>query len=214
MKRKSFEDLLQDNTFRVSVFGSARIKKKDNEYKQVFKLAEMLGEQGIDIVTGGGPGVMAAGSLGHRKGSIKTGAKSIGLSILLPHEQKTNEGVQVEKKFKRFSRRLDNFMLLSNAVVVAPGGLGTMLELFYAWQLVQVEHVCDIPIILLTKHWDGLVDWLERVPLKKKYFDKKDMRMVFVAKNYEEAMEIIEKKYEAYKKGDKNFCLNYRKYKI
>ncbi|MCA9485387.1 MAG: LOG family protein [Nanoarchaeota archaeon] len=212
-KRVGLDDILTEEGFRVSIFGSARIKKRDKEYKEVFELARMLGEKGIDVVTGGGPGIMAAGSLGHRKGSIKTKAKSIGLSILLPHEQKTNKGVQYEKKFERFSRRLDNFMLLSNAVVVAPGGLGTMLELFYAWQLAQVEKICDTLIILLGNHWQGLVKWLEQVPLKKKYFLKKDMNLVFVAKDYKEAIKIIDMAHKAYKNRDKNFCFNYKKYK-
>ena len=105
-------------------------------------------------------------------------------------------------------------MLLSNAVVVAPGGLGTMLELFYTWQLVQVHHVCNIPIILLGDSWIGLLKWIKNKPLEKGYLDKKDYKLVFHVKNEKQAIKIIRDAYRDFKKGDKNFCLNYEKYKI
>ena len=63
-------------------------------------------------------------------------------------------------------------MLFSNAVVVAPGGVGTLLELLYTWQLVQVKHIRHIPIILLGEMWPDFIKWLEREPLKRKYFEK------------------------------------------
>lgn len=200
--------------FHVTIFGSSRIKRNDKHYKEVYRLAKMIGENGVDVVTGGGPGIMEAANIGHRVGAKKNGSHSIGLGIVLPHEQDFNKGVGLYSKFDRFSSRLDNFMLLSNAVVIAPGGIGTMLEFFYTWQLVQVKHICDIPIILLGDTWKDLVRWLEKEPLKKGFFDKKDMNLIFHAKNAEEAMDIIHEANETFKKGDKNFCLNYKKYKL
>ena len=214
MKRSDFEKEVSKNEFRVSIFGSSRIKKNDKDYKKIYDLAKRLGEKGIDVITGGGPGIMKAASTGHKVGSKKTGAHSIGLAIKLPHEQKTNKGVEIEKKFARFSNRLDNFMLLSNAVIVAPGGVGTVLELFYTWQLMQVKQICNIPIILLGNEWPGLIEWLEKVLLKRKYFDKKDMQLLFLAKTPKEAMKMIDTAYSEYKKGGKNICLNYNKYKL
>tara|TARA_Y100000310_G_C20634130_1_gene790276 strand:- start:1525 stop:1845 length:321 start_codon:yes stop_codon:yes gene_type:complete len=105
-------------------------------------------------------------------------------------------------------------MLLSNAVVVAPGGVGTLLEFIYTWQLVQVEHVCNIPIILLGKQWKDLVKWLEKWPLKSRYFDKKDLNLLFLADDYKEAVKVIDKAHGEFKKGNKDFCMNYKKYKI
>lgn len=215
-KRERFDKLIKEKHFHVTIFGSARIKKGDPRYKQIFTLSKMIGENGIDIVTGGGPGIMAAASLGHKEGSKKARIKSqsIGLGIKLPHEQGFNKGVTASKVFDRFSNRLDSFMLLSNVVVVAPGGVGTMLEFFYTWQLMQVKHTCNIPIILFGDMWEGLLKWLKKHPLEKKFFDSEDMKLLFHAKTSKEALEIINESYEAYRKGDENFCLNYKKYKF
>lgn len=210
--RKNFRKESKRKRFRVSIFGSARIKKNDPVYKQVHKLAKMLGEHGVDVVTGGGPGIMEAANTGHSAGSKRSKATSYGLNIKLPHEQFINPGVQTYRTFKRFSSRLDNFMLLSNAVVVAHGGVGTLLELFYTWQVLQVEHICHIPIILMGEQWHGLIDWLENQPLRRKYFEKKDLELLFFANTSEEAMRIIEDAHKEFKKGNKNFCMNYDKY--
>lgn len=211
---RSIKEELKENKFRVTIFGSARAKKGDSEYKQIYQLAEMLGDKGIEIVTGGGPGIMEAASRGHRKGRNSKNVHNIGLAINLPFEQRINNSVDVSKEFKHFSNRLDNFMLLSNVIVVAPGGVGTLLELFYTWQLVQVKHICNIPIILLGNMWPDLIKWLEKSPLKKGFIQKNDLKLLFLAKNCPEAMKMIKKAYEEYKKGSKNYCLNYEKYKL
>ena len=214
--KQEYNKLLKEKHFHVTIFGSARIKKNDPTYKMVYKLSELLGEKGIDIVTGGGPGIMEAASFGHKIGKKKSGlyTHSIGLGIKLPHEQKYNNAIDVSKTFNKFSKRLDNFMLLSNVVVVAPGGVGTLLELFYTWQLMQVKHTCNIPIILLGDMYEGLIHWLEKEPLKRKFFNKEDLNLLFHAENPEEAMKMIETAYKEFKAGNKNFCLNYRKYKL
>ncbi len=208
------EKELREKRFRVAIFGSARIKKNDAVYKQIYELGKLLGERGIDVVTGGGPGLMAAANSGHKEGNGSSDSHSIGLNIILPREQKLNKYVDIDKKFVRFSKRLDNFMLLSNAVVVAPGGVGTLLEFFYSWQLVQVKHVCSIPIILLGEMWEGLIKWLESYPLKKKYFNKEDLYALFLARNCREVIKVIDKAHEEYKQGKKDFCLGYKKYKV
>lgn len=215
MKNKlTLKQELKEKKFRVTIFGSARIKKGDSEYKEVFNLSKMIGKKGIDLVSGGGPGIMKAASSGHKTGSKKTKAHTIGLGIKLPHEQRINEYIDIKKKFTRFSERLDNFMLLSNAVIVAHGGVGTMLELFFTWQLMQVRQTCNIPIILLGKQWDGLIKWLKEEPLRRKFFNKEDIELLFHAKDYHEAMDIINDTYNAFLRGDKNFCLNYKRYKV
>jgi len=208
------KDELGKKDFRVSIFGSGRVKRGDPEYKQIHTLAKMLAEKGIDIVTGGGPGLMEAANMGHKAGRGKTGAHSIGLAIRLPKEQKPNKSLDIMKKFDTFSRRLDSFMLLSNVVIVAPGGVGTLLEFFYTWQLVQTKKICDIPIILMGGMWEDLVKWLEKNPMKKGYFDKEDLNLIFLAKNCPDAVKMVDKAYEEYKLGNKNFCLNYKKYKL
>ncbi len=192
---KDFDLFTKKDTkhFRVTVFGSARTKIDNATYKEVSKLAQMLGERGLDVVTGGGPGLMQAANEGHRLGN-KIGRKrshSIGIGIKLPWEQKFNKAVQYKKEYKVFSARLDQFMLLSNAVVVTPGGLGTLLELFYTWQLVQVHHICDIPIILMGDTWKGLLKWIKKETLAKGYIDNTDYSLIFHAKNPADAINII-----------------------
>ena len=213
-KNKKFSKELKDKNFKVTIFGSARIKKGDTRYKQIKILAKMLGERKMDVITGGGPGLMKAASEGHRIGKKNKKAHTIGLAIRLFNEQKTNRYVDVEKKFIRFSNRIDHFMLLSNAIVVAPGGVGTLLEFFYTWQLVQVKQICDIPIILLGKQWKDLFKWFEKYPLKNRLLGRKDLDLLFLVNNCNEAIEVIDKAYEEYKKGGKDFCLNYKRYKI
>lgn len=206
----------QDNRFRVAIFGSARIEHGDLIYSDVKKLASMLGEANIDVITGGGPGLMRAGNEGHKVGKEKANNESlsIGIGVTLPWNQKFNNAVEYKEMFNRFSGRLDEFMLLANAVVVAPGGLGTLLELFYTWQLVQVHHICNIPIILMGDEWEGLLKWIKEQPLEKNYLDRVDYNLVFHVKNPEDAMKIIEDTYNSFKIGGKDFCLNYEKYKV
>lgn len=195
-----YKKYLLQKRFRVSIFGSSRIHRDDLAYKQVHQLAKLLGARGIDVITGGGPGIMEAANLGHNRGSKKTKAKSIGLNIFLPHEQRINDGVEVERRFNRFSTRLDNFTLLSNAVIVAPGGIGTILELFYTWQVLQTKKINHIPIILMGKQWKGLVKWLKKAPLKSKYLDKEDILNLIYAKNPKAVIKLIDKEFRMYNK--------------
>ena len=214
MKKETFEQELKAHDFRVAIFGSARIKKGDKNYKMIYNLAKMIGKQNLDIVTGGGPGIMDAATEGHLAGNKNHSSHALGLLIKLPKEQRSAKHLDIKHEFDHFSERLDNFMILSNAVVVAPGGLGTLLELFYTWQLVQVKQICDIPIILIGDHWDELINWVKNRVLKNKFINKEDMHPIFFAKNEKEAMELINTTYNFYKKGGKNACLNIKKYKI
>ena len=139
---------LEVDFFRVSIFGSARLQPDSPLYKEVHDLAYNLALKGVDVVTGGGPGLMDAANKGAKDGGKKT--RSIGLPIQLPHETTTNAHLDVKRHHKRFSSRLDEFMRISHAVVVTPGGIGTLLELFYTWQLIQVGHINPRPILLLN----------------------------------------------------------------
>jgi uncharacterized protein (TIGR00730 family) len=217
--------------FRVAIFGSARLSKGDVRYKQVFSLAKMIALCGMDIVTGGGPGLMDAASRGHHAGrkekkaskkncesssssssSSSKSAHSIGLTINLPMEQNDGYHLDIKKDFNRFSNRLDSFMELSNAVVVAPGGIGTLLELLYTWQLVQVKHICETPIILLGAHWQGLLDWIKKEMARKKLMSMSDFNNVFVVRTASCAMRIIKKvQMDSMKSG--HVCSNFKKYK-
>ncbi len=210
---KKFHKELKEDVFKVTIFGSARIKRGTLLYKEIKNLAKMLGERGFDVVSGGGPGLMEAASIGHVEGSKKTGAHSIGVGIKLK-TQRFNKSLDIKKEFSKFSERLDNFMALSNVVVVAPGGIGTLLELFYTWQLSQVKHIQNTPIILVGEQWPPFIKWLEKYPLKSGFFERKDLNLLFLADDCKEVIKMIDKIYEKYKEGDEEFYSNYKKYKI
>ncbi len=216
MKKKpiTMEEELKKDDFRVTIFGSARLQLDDKTYKQVFDLAKRIGKHNFDIVTGGGPGLMEAANAGHEAGDGNHESDSIGLIIKLPWENEGNKHLEIKRTFNKFSGRLDTFMALSNAVVVMPGGIGTCLELFYTWQLVQVKHICPIPIILVGKMWEKLIDWVKKYPLKDGLISPEDMDSIHIAKDNDEAMKIILKTYKVYKKEGKNFCKNIKRYKL
>lgn len=100
---------------------------------------------------------MLAANSGHQ--SVNTGTHSFRLNIKLPSEQISNDYLDLKQEFDRFSDRLDSFVSLSDVVIVCRGGIGTLLELFYSWQLVQVKQLCETPIKLLVKcgwgSWSG-----------------------------------------------------------
>ncbi len=204
---------LYEKHFRVAIFGSARITKKDPAYEEVYKLAYMIAGENIDVVTGGGPGIMEAANKGHQDGRTCDEPVCIGLNIDIPAEQKPNRHLDIKKDFARFSKRLDTFMVLSNAVVVAPGGVGTLLEFMYTWQLIQVKHICNIPVILLGEMWHDFLRWIENHPLKYDFISKSDLDMIFLAKDSLDAFRIIKRFHEGYLQGE-DICLNFKKYRV
>ena len=177
------------NYYRVSIFGSARIKEGTSDYTQVYDLAKKLAQNKTDIVTGGGPGLMEAANAGAKDGG--SDSKSFGLHIDLPFETTPNEHLDVTYHHKKFSSRLDEFMRISHAVIVTPGGIGTILELLYTWQLIQVQHISERPIILLGGMWEGLIEWMKSEPLKTNLISKNDFKNIIIVKDVDEAIEIL-----------------------
>jgi uncharacterized protein (TIGR00730 family) len=212
--RLDIDERIVRKHFRVAIFGSARLTKASPIYRTIFELAKLISEEGMDLVTGGGPGLMNAASEGHHAGRLTNGVHSIGLKIQLPSEEREAHHLDIKTEFDRFSNRLDTFMRYSNAVIVASGGVGTLLELFYTWQLMQVEHTCHIPIILLGKMWAGLVQWIKRWPLQNALINQNDVELLYLVRDHHEAFHIILEAYKSYQRNDENFCLNYRKYKV
>ena len=175
--------------YRVSIFGSARIKPNTEEYMEVYDLAKKLAKNNADIVTGGGPGLMEAANAGAKDGSSKS--KSFGLHVALPFETSPNEHLDITYHHKRFSSRLDEFMRISHAVIVTPGGIGTILELLYTWQLIQVSHISERPIILVGKMWTGLLEWMKSEPLNKQLIDKSDFNNIKIVQNVDEVIVLL-----------------------
>lgn len=190
---------METDYFRVSIFGSARIKSDSKYYKLVYDLAYQLSLRGVDIVTGGGPGLMDAANKGAKDGSAKS--RSFGLAIELPFEADANNHLDVKRQHRRFSSRLDEFMRISHAVVVTPGGIGTLLEFFYTWQLIQVKHIQPRPIILMGGDgmWLELVEWLNKWPLSMNLMSASDMSNVTLCDSPSDVIKILEKEIESFK---------------
>jgi uncharacterized protein (TIGR00730 family) len=152
--------------YRVTIFGSARAKPGTFVYEEVKRVAAALAGMGCDIITGGGPGLMQAANEGAAAANAPERNRSVGIRVELPFEQEVNPFVEMAFEHKTFFSRLHHFVLTSDAFVVTPGGIGTVLELMLIWQLLQVKHVQDAPLILVGKMWAELVDWARKNLLK------------------------------------------------
>lgn len=163
----------------IVLFGGARIPepaKKDTArtqtlanlsqyYEEARRFARMMTERsmkngGTDdvIVTGGGPGVMEAGN----RGAMEAGGKSIGLNIVLPHEQAPNEYVTPELcyNFHYFAIRKMHFLMRASAITVFPGGFGTLDETFEALTLIQTGRMERVPFLLFGRaFWEKIINW-------------------------------------------------------
>lgn len=193
-------ELRDKKRFRVAIFGSARIKPGDKVYKEVYHLAKMVGEAGYDVITGGGPGLMEAANSGHADGDRAGKAESIGLVIKLPWENKGNEFLEISHKYRHFSKRLDTFLALSTVMVVTKGGIGSLLELSYMWQHLQVHLIEYKPIILIGKMWEDFIKWMKKATLPDNLVSSADFDFIYIAKNNREAMSMINKFNELHKK--------------
>lgn len=149
--------------FRVTIFGSARAKPGSFGYEMTKHVAAALAEMDCDIITGGGPGLMQAANEG--AASVPGHAQSVGIRVELPFEQEVNAFVSQAFEHRTFFTRLHQFVLSSDAFIVAPGGIGTVLEAMLVWQLLQVNHLQNVPFILAGKMWPGLVDWAKSAML-------------------------------------------------
>lgn len=163
----------------IVLFGGARIpdpeEKESARTKTLAELSEFYGEARTFsrimterskanghrhdvIVTGGGPGVMEAGN----RGAVEAGGVSIGLNIVLPHEQAPNTYVTPELcfNFHYFGLRKMHFLMRARAVAVFPGGFGTLDELFETLTLVQTGRMQKVPILLFGRaFWERIVNW-------------------------------------------------------
>jgi hypothetical protein len=153
--------------YRVTIFGSARLKPGSIVYDQVKQLAAELTEMGCDIISGGGPGLMQAANEGALSVAPQPGKRSVGIRVELPFEQELNPFVGQAYQHRTFFSRLHHFMIVSDAFVVVPGGIGSLLEMSLAWQLLQVRKLYNTPLILVGKMWAELVEWGQRSMLRK-----------------------------------------------
>ena len=172
----------------VTIFGSARVGRRNRYYSAARRLAAELARQGFAIITGGGPGIMEAANRGAQEG----GALSIGCNIELPFEQGLNEYVDLGMEFRYFFPRKTMFVKYAEGFVIFPGGFGTLDELFEALTLIQTGKVEHFPVVLYGKaYWDGLLDWIRERPLAEEKISAEDLRLLTITDDIDEACEAI-----------------------
>jgi uncharacterized protein (TIGR00730 family) len=173
----------------VTIFGSARTPESDPNYALTRNVAAALGRAGYAIITGGGGGLMEAANRGARD----AGAVSVGCNIELPHEQVLNRYVDIGLKFRHFFARKVMFMRYGRAFVIAPGGFGTLDELFEALTLIQTRTMPDFPAILIGDgEWEGLIDWLRARPLADHRIVQSDVASLHLSSDPQEIVRIVE----------------------
>jgi len=179
----------------VSIFGSARTKPDNRYYKLATEIAKLMVDEGYGVITGGGPGIMEAANLGAKE----AGGPSVGLNIDLPFEQGHNDYIDNDKifNFKYFFIRKVMFVKYAQALVVLPGGFGTMDELFEVLTLVQTHKSSPVPIILVgSEFWTGLKDWIKNVMLEQEQnVSPKDLDLMPITDDPQEVVRIINEFY-------------------
>ncbi|MBX7201869.1 MAG: TIGR00730 family Rossman fold protein [Bacteroidia bacterium] len=182
----------------VSIFGSARSKPDDPYYKMAEEIAYLLTIEGYGIITGGGPGIMEAGNKGAKRG----GGKSVGLNIVLPHEQEGNKYIDQDKiiNFDYFFVRKVMFMKYAQGFVIMPGGFGTLDEFFEALTLIQTNKIARFPLVLVGKSfWGGLIEWVKEQQLRENPFiHSDDLNLFNLVDTAEEAVKVINDFYSRY----------------
>ena len=174
----------------VSIFGSTRVKPGDEVYQKAEQIGKLLAEKGFAVITGGGPGVMEAAN----KGAFSAGGKSIGLNIELLLEQRPNPYTNVTLNFRYFFVRKVMFVKYAVAYIILPGGFGTMDELLESVTLIQTHKIKPFPVILVgSKYWKGLLDWIKQVVLKEEKISPADLDILQLIDEPEEVVRTIKK---------------------
>ena len=172
----------------VTVFGGARFEPHTTHYLQAQILGQRLGEKGVPVITGGGPGIME----GANRGCFDAQAPSVGLNIELPFEQASNPYQNISLDFRYFFVRKYLFVKHAVGFVIFPGGYGTLDELFEALTLVQTGKVEPFPIVLVgVDYWSGLIDWIKQQMLKEGCLCEEEFDLFQLVDSGEQAAEVI-----------------------
>jgi uncharacterized protein (TIGR00730 family) len=186
--RRGFEAVDRIDRPAVTIFGSARVREGSPAYEEVRAAARRFAERGWAVVTGGGPGVMAAANRGAKDG----GGLSVGFNIELPHEQHLNPYLDISLTFRHFYARKTMFVKAAEGFVVFPGGFGTADELFEALTLIQTGKVLHFPLVLFdSSYWDELLDWFRDDLLAEGMISPNDLDLLHVTDDIEDAVEQV-----------------------
>ena len=184
----------------AELHGAERMVAQSVWYDEARKLGRVIGKSGkgpkdcqVTLMTGGGPGIMEAAN----RGAFDVGAKSIGLNIELPHEQFPNPYITPDLcfQFHYFSIRKFHFLQRARALVVFPGGFGTLDELFEILTLTQTQKADPIPVILISEaYWKKAIDFTFLA--EEGMIASHDLNIFFFAESAEEAWHQIKQWYK------------------
>ena len=185
---ESFDTMNHGSRMLVSVFGSARTSEENADYISARKLGNLLVDAGYGVITGGGPGIMEAAS----RGAYESGGVSIGLNIELPMEQNPNKYQTKSLSFRYFFVRKVCFLKYSTAIIVYPGGFGTLDELSEVLTMVQTGKINMIPIIFVDRaFWGGMIEWFKNTLVKEGMINPDDVDLFTLVDTAEEAVKYL-----------------------
>ena len=183
----------------VSIFGSARTKPDDPNYKLAVTLGRRCVEEGFAVITGGGPGIMEAAN----KGAAEAGGVSVGLNIELPFEQKPNPFAKKQMGFRYFFVRKVMFVKYAVAFICCPGGFGTLDEFFEALTLIQTKKIKPFPVFLVnSSYWRGMLSWLRDTMVNGNMISAEDMSLFHVRDDPEEVIRELKNWYRVVRAAD------------
>ena len=186
---ESFDRMGNVEQLHVSVFGSARTPAESPYYNAAVEVGRLLVKAGYGVITGGGPGIMEAAS----KGAFEAGGRSVGLNIELPMEQYPNPYQNESLSFRYFFVRKVCFLKYSSAVIVFPGGFGTLDELSEVLTMVQTGKINMIPIIFVGEEfWGGMIDWFKKQLAESGMISPGDLNLFKVVNTAGEAVSYLE----------------------
>jgi uncharacterized protein (TIGR00730 family) len=176
----------------VTIYGASRMKPGTSDYERTREIANLIGKDGFNIITGGGPGAMEAANLGAQQ----AGVKSVGLNIELPEEQVCNVYTNITLHFNHFFARKVMLVKYSTAFVIIPGGMGTLDELTEVLTLIQTRKIKPFPVVLFnSEYWKGLLDWLQDKALANGYITEEDLHLLRLSDDPIEVADIIKSWY-------------------
>lgn len=189
--------------FRVTLFGSSRVPSNTILYDEVRRLARELAALGCAVITGGGPGLMEAANEGALQGNSGDQGLSTGLSVAYHYAQHLNPHVRKAHAHRTFFSRLQHFVILSDAFVALPGGIGTFMEVMMIWQVMQAQGIHDTPLILVGPMWAELLDWARTHMLEVEIpmVEAGDLTIPVCVPGVDEALAFLRPRQEAWKRS-------------
>jgi uncharacterized protein (TIGR00730 family) len=190
---EGFEAVARIDRPAVTLFGSARVREDSRPYRAARAVARRFAEAGWAVVTGGGPGVMEAANRGAQEG----GGLSVGFNIRLPHEQRSNQYLDIAHTFDHFYARKVCFVKPAEGFVIFPGGFGTLDELYEALTLIQTGKVMHFPVVLFDRdYWQEMLAWIRAELLADGMISPEDVDLLYTTDDLDEPVQLVLDCYE------------------